>query len=101
MLHTRWRWPCGWLGIALMMVYAWRRKSLTPWIFVAMVAGRNSASTRRLRGAVAGLSDIFLRLIKTIVAPLILATLIVGIAGHGDLKSVGRMGMKAWFTSRW
>ena len=41
------------------------------------------------------LSDIFLRLIRTIVAPLILATLIVGIAGHGDLKGVGRMGLKA------
>jgi proton glutamate symport protein len=41
------------------------------------------------------LSDIFLRLIKTIVAPLILATLITGIAGHGDLKSVGRMGVKS------
>jgi proton glutamate symport protein len=41
------------------------------------------------------LSDIFLRLIGMIVAPLILATLIVGIAGHGDLKSVGRMGLKA------
>ena len=40
-------------------------------------------------------SDIFLRLIKTIVAPLILATLITGIAGHGDLKSVGRMGIKS------
>ncbi len=40
-------------------------------------------------------SDIFLRLIKTIVAPLILATLIVGIAGHGDLKGVGRMGIKS------
>ena len=40
-------------------------------------------------------SDIFLRLIKTIVAPLILVTLIVGIAGHGDLKSVGRMGVKS------
>ncbi len=40
-------------------------------------------------------SDIFLRLIKTIVAPLILATLVVGIAGHGDLKGVGRMGLKA------
>lgn len=41
------------------------------------------------------LSDVFLRLIKTIVAPLILATLVVGIAGHGDLRGVGRMGLKA------
>jgi proton glutamate symport protein len=40
-------------------------------------------------------SDIFLRLIKTIVAPLIVAMLVGGIAGHGDLKSVGRMGVKA------
>ena len=40
-------------------------------------------------------SDIFLRLIKTIVAPLILATLVTGIAGHGDLKQVGRMGVKS------
>jgi proton glutamate symport protein len=39
-------------------------------------------------------SDIFLRLIKTIVAPLILSTLIAGIAGHGDLKGVGRMGVR-------
>jgi proton glutamate symport protein len=40
-------------------------------------------------------STIFLRLIKTIVAPLIFATLVVGVAGHGDLKQVGRMGVKS------
>ena len=40
-------------------------------------------------------STVFLRLIKSIVAPLIFATLVVGIAGHGDLKQVGRMGVKA------
>jgi proton glutamate symport protein len=41
------------------------------------------------------LSQIFLRLIKTIIAPLIFATLVVGIAGHANLKQVGRMGVKA------
>jgi proton glutamate symport protein len=41
------------------------------------------------------LSAIFLRLIKTIVAPLIFATLVVGIAGHSNVKQVGRMGIKA------
>ena len=41
------------------------------------------------------LSDIFLRLVKTIIAPLVFATLVVGIAGHADLKQVGRMGIKA------
>jgi proton glutamate symport protein len=70
--------------------------SLTQWIFVGMGVGL-------LLGWVAPefsvtlkpLSTIFLRLIKSIVAPLIFATLVVGIAGHGDLKQVGRMGVKA------
>jgi proton glutamate symport protein len=85
-----------WLAIALMAVFALRRKTLTPWIFVAMVAGAElgfdaPAFAVNLRV----FSDIFLRLIKTIVAPLILATLVMGIAGHGDLKGVGRMGVKS------
>jgi proton glutamate symport protein len=85
-----------WLGVAAFAVFAWRRKSLTPWIFVAMVAGIEfgfDAPHAALQTKV--LSDIFLRLVKAIVAPLILSTLIVGIAGHGDLKSVGRMGVKS------
>ena len=85
-----------WVAIALLTFDAWGRRSLTVWIFVAMVAGAElgfdaPAVAVNLRV----LSDIFLRLIKTIVAPLILATLITGIAGHGDLKSVGRMGIKS------
>lgn len=41
------------------------------------------------------LRDIFLNLIKSIIGPLIFSTLVVGIAGGGDLKKVGRMGLKA------
>jgi proton glutamate symport protein len=41
------------------------------------------------------LSVIFIRLVKTIVVPIIFASLVVGIAGHGDIKAVGRMGIKA------
>jgi Na+/H+-dicarboxylate symporter len=41
------------------------------------------------------LALIFLRMIRTIVAPLLFATLVSGIAGHSDLKKVGRMGVKA------
>lgn len=41
------------------------------------------------------ISQIFLRLIKTIIAPLLFATIVVGIAGHSDLKQVGRMGWKS------
>jgi proton glutamate symport protein len=84
-----------WAGVAMLGASAFQRRSLTAWIFVAMVAGVEfgfdaPAAAVHLRV----FSDIFLRLIKTIVAPLILATLIVGIAGHGDLKSVGRIGLK-------
>jgi proton glutamate symport protein len=85
-----------WLGVALLMVSEWRRRSLTLWIFVAMMAGAELGfDAPHVAVQLRVLSDIFLRLIRTIVAPLILATLIVGIAGHGDLKSVGRMGLKA------
>src|SRR6266700_1084270 len=41
------------------------------------------------------LSLIFLSLIKTIIAPLLFSTLVVGIAGHSNLRQVGRMGVKA------
>jgi proton glutamate symport protein len=85
-----------WLGVVVLMVFAGRRRSVTPWIFVAMVAGAELGFDAPVVGV--GLrvfSDIFLRLIKTIVAPLILATLVTGIAGHGDLKGVGRMGVKS------
>ena len=72
------------------------RLSLTQWIFVGMAAGLLIGwlapdTAVQLRP----LSTVFLRLIKSIVAPLIFATLVVGIAGHGDLKQVGRMGVKA------
>jgi proton glutamate symport protein len=73
-----------------------RRFSLTTWILVAIVIGGafgylfpTAATELRI------LSTIFIRLIRTIVAPLLFATLVVGIAGHGNLKQVGRMGVKA------
>lgn len=49
--------------------------------------------------AIKPLADLFLRMIKMIIAPLIFATLVVGIAGTGDLRSMGRIGLKAiiWF----
>jgi proton glutamate symport protein len=83
-------------AIVLLAGFAIRRRTLTPWIFVAMVAGAELGfDAPALAVSLRVFSDIFLRLIKTIVAPLILATLVTGIAGHGDLKSVGRMGIKS------
>jgi proton glutamate symport protein len=73
-----------------------RRLSLTTWILIAIIVGGAfgyffPAAATELRI----LSTIFIRLIRTIVAPLLFATLVVGIAGHGNLKQVGRMGVKA------
>src|SRR5215469_2184925 len=85
-----------WLGIAAWMILAARRRSVTPWIFVAMVAGAElGVDSPAIAVGLRVFSDIFLRLIKTIVAPLIFATLVTGIAGHGDLKGVGRIGVKS------
>jgi proton glutamate symport protein len=85
-----------WVAIGSLVAYALLRRSLTTWILVSMVVGAEighdwPAVAVNLRL----LSLIFLRLIKTIIAPLIFATLVVGIAGHHDLKQVGRMGIKA------
>ena len=85
-----------WLAILLFCVFAIRRHTITPWIFAAMLAGAEiGVDAPVLAVHLRVFSDIFLRLIKTIVAPLILAVLITGIAGHGDLKSVGRIGLKS------
>ena len=71
-------------------------RSLTFWILVAIVVGAafghffpEAAVSLRFVG------QIFLRLIRTIVAPLLFATLVVGIAGHSNLRQVGRMGVKS------
>ncbi len=73
-----------------------RRRSLTGWIFVAMLAGVElgvDAPHAALAGRV--FSEIFLRLIRVIVAPLIFGTLVTGIAGHAEAKTVGRLGLKS------
>jgi len=85
-----------WLGLLGLVAYAWRRRSLTAWILVAMAVGAEVGHDWPAVGVQARtLSLIFLRLIKTIIAPLIFGTLVVGIAGHSNLRQVGRMGVKA------
>jgi len=74
----------------------WYRLSLTTWIMVGLVAGGFLGWIRPDWGnRVYFLRDIFLNLIKSIIAPLVFSTLVVGIAGGGDLKKIGRMGVKA------
>jgi proton glutamate symport protein len=72
------------------------RNSGAAWIFAGLVLGIAVGSLWPSFGvAIRPLADLFLRLIKMIVAPLLFSTLIVGIAGSGDLKALGRIGLKA------
>lgn len=86
-------------------------KRLTLWILVGMILGiivgyavhigvaPDSAAFENLSKTFKLLSDIFLNLIKLLVAPLILSTIVVGIAHMGDSTALGRIGFRAitWF----
>jgi len=74
-----------------------RRISLTSWIMISMVVGVViGAVAPEFATTLKPISTVFLRMIKSIIAPLIFATLVVGIAGHGDdMKRVGRLALKS------
>jgi Na+/H+-dicarboxylate symporter len=85
---------------------------LTTWILIAMLAGigvgwmchellPNPETAKAVAGYISLFTDVFLRLIKMIIAPLVFATLVVGIAHMGDSSSLGRIGLKTmgWFVS--
>lgn len=83
-------------GLVLLAYAVIRRRSLTLWIFFSMLLGLEvGLDLPNLASQTHFLSDIFLRLIKVIIAPLLFAVLVVGIAGHADLKKVGRLGIKS------
>ncbi len=85
-----------WIFIASLIVFAILKRSLTTWILVAMAIGVEiGVDYPKESQELKFLSTIFLRLVKTIVAPLLFATLVVGIASHANLKQVGRMGWKS------
>ena len=86
-----------------------RKISLTSWIMIAMLTGvivglwvhynGSAGQIDSFSSGISVLTDIFLRLIKMIIAPLVFSTLVVGIAKLGDVKAVGRIGGKTllWF----
>src|SRR4051794_178562 len=91
-----------------------KRRHLPPagWILIAMLLGivigymifisfPDKKSATQVAGYVSIMSDVFLRLIKMIIAPLVFSTLVVGIAHMGDAASVGRVFGKAlgWFVT--
>ena len=84
------------LSVILLIIYALRKRSLTTWILVCMIAGAEFGyDVPEVAKKLQVFSDIFLRMIKTIIAPLLFSTLVVGIAGHADIKQIGRMGWKS------
>jgi Na+/H+-dicarboxylate symporter len=87
------------------------RSRLTTFIFIGMLLGigvgyacsvlwPDPQTAKTISGYISLISDIFLRLIKMIIAPLVFSTLVVGIANMGDTGSIGRVGAKAmaWFV---
>lgn len=87
---------CWWLFTASIVGYAIFKKSLTTWILVAMVVGvQVGFNFREFALDLQVLSKVFLKLIKTVIGPILFSTLVVGIAGHSNLKQLGRMGWKS------
>ncbi|HEU5021205.1 MAG TPA: cation:dicarboxylase symporter family transporter, partial [Bryobacteraceae bacterium] len=73
-----------------------KRISLTAWILIALVAGiAFGAGFPEAAKPLGLLGTVFLRLVKSIIAPLLFGTLVVGIAGTGSAKIMGRIGGKA------
>ncbi len=84
------------LGLAILAVVAINRPSITKWTFFAIVAGAElGADTPHIAVHLHVLAEIFLRLVRMIVAPLIFGSLVTGIAGHASMRSLGRI---AWRT---
>jgi proton glutamate symport protein len=83
-------------GLAILAYVAVQRRSITTWTLFAILAGTElGADAPGVAVHLHVLAEIFLRLVRVIVAPLILGTLTTGIAGHGRLRSLGRI---AWKT---
>lgn len=82
--------------IGFLFFIALKRKKLSLWIFTSMLLGIEvGLDFPAFALEMERFGKIFLRLIKSLVAPLIFSTLVVGIAGHSNLKQVGRIGLKS------
>ena len=99
---TLFHWPAQlaaslrWIAFGLFVPYALQRRSLLVWTFFAMFAGAElGVDAPQIATQTHFLGDIFLRLIRMIVAPLIFGGIVTGTAGHNQLSGVGRVAAKA------
>jgi proton glutamate symport protein len=95
-LHTGFALADRWIALLLFLPVAFRRRSLLLWTFYAMIAGAElGMDAPHFAAQTRFIGDIFLRLIRMIVAPLIFGGIVTGIAGHGELRGVGRVALKS------
>ena len=84
------------LGVIAIIVYAIPKKDLTTWILTSILIGVFLGyDFPDIAISLKPLSQGFIKLVKTIVGPILFATLVYGIEGHSDLKQVGRMAWKS------
>jgi len=84
------------LVVGIGIGFAIRKSSLSHWIFVSMIIGMAIGyDFPEIAKNLNVLSKIFMKLVKCVIAPLLLGTLITGIAGHSNIKELGRLGLKA------
>jgi proton glutamate symport protein len=85
-----------WAAVFALILFGYSQRSLTTWILVSMVLGAEVGNDfPHFAENLQILSQIFLRMIRVIIAPLLFATLVSGIGGHSDIKKVGRLGWKS------
>ena len=85
-----------WFGLAVFVPVAVQRRSLLLWTFFAMIIGAEAGiDAPHLAAQTRIIGDVFLRLIRMIVAPLIFGGIVTGIAAHGELRGVGRVAIKS------
>ena len=87
---------CRWLAISGLIYFAIQKRSLTTSILISMLVGIEIGHDfPDFAVHLKFLSKIFLNMVKCIIAPLLFGTLVLGIAGHSNIKQVGRMGWKS------
>src|SRR5690606_32347560 len=86
----------GWIVASVLTLIVIFIKVLVTWILTCLILGVFvGLDFPNFARALQPLSQAFIKLVKTIVGPILFATLVFGIAGHSDLKSVGRMAWKS------